>query len=86
MNDFLTRALVLAKTRGRCFYCGAALNSRLEVAMGKEDWHIDRIVPASRGGSDGLDNLVASCAECNRSKGNLTAEEFIRRAPHLSIS
>jgi 5-methylcytosine-specific restriction endonuclease McrA len=40
-----------------CSYCGAPCE------------HIDHIVPLSRGGSGEWDNLTASCAACNMSKG-----------------
>jgi HNH endonuclease len=44
----------------RCAYCGAVpANALLEC---------DHINPVSRGGHDGLDNLITACFDCNRGK------------------
>ncbi len=32
-------------------------------------WQWDHLVPLTRGGPDGFDNLVRACARCNTSKG-----------------
>ena len=42
----------------RCAYCDASQSLQWE-----------HIVPRSRGGPDTIDNLVISCAKCNRDKG-----------------
>ncbi|MGD0496198.1 MAG: HNH endonuclease signature motif containing protein [Candidatus Bathyarchaeia archaeon] len=39
-------------------------------------WEVDHSRPLSRGGTDYLRNLVPSCVECNRSKGDLGTREF----------
>ena len=59
------RAYILAKFDYRCAYCG-----RENVAF-----ELDHIVPRSRGGSDRVSNLAASCHDCNAVKGNRTASE-----------
>ncbi len=41
-----------------CVYCGAT-----------EDLSLDHVVPRSKGGSDGEDNLVTCCRSCNSKKG-----------------
>lgn len=64
------RLAVFDKSAGHCHYC----SDKLEI-MGK--WHVEHMNPKSRGGSDSMDNLVASCTPCNYSKGDKTAEEFI---------
>ena len=40
-------------------------------------WQLDHIIPASKGGSDTLDNCQITCREANFAKGNLTMDEFI---------
>jgi hypothetical protein len=57
----------------RCGYCGVT-----EVDAGSE-LEIDHFHPVSRGGDDGLENLVYCCVACNRFKGSFwtTAD-----APH----
>lgn len=52
---------------GRCYYCGGP-----QVHLVKE-----HKTPIARGGSDGIDNIVASCRRCNLKKGVLTAPEYI---------
>lgn len=59
------RAMVRAAC-GRCFYCG-----RRWERVSK-----DHKTPVSRGGSDALDNLAASCLACNQSKGTKTEAEY----------
>jgi hypothetical protein len=41
-------------------------------------FHLDHVVPASKGGGSSVDNLVVACAPCNLSKGAKTLEEWIR--------
>lgn len=55
---------------GRCFYCLASL---------VDDYHVDHMMPLSRGGSNGPENIVVSCQQCNLRKRTKTAEEFILR-------
>lgn len=60
---------ILDNSNGKCNYCGKDC---------KENYHIDHIIPVSRGGGNNIDNLCLSCPSCNWSKGNKTAEEFIK--------
>ncbi len=55
----ITRRAVFARDNWTCQYCGA--RSQLTV---------DHVVPRSKGGSSTWENIVASCAPCNRRKGN----------------
>jgi len=58
--DRATRFAVLHDAGYRCHYCGRAAPSvELEV---------DHVFPLSRGGSNCISNLVASCFDCNRGK------------------
>lgn len=62
------RARIVAKTYGMCFYCG--------VPFELTGFHIEHILPLSRGGTDDPDNLVAACPTCNILKGSMTVEEY----------
>ena len=54
----------------RCFYCDVPLSDK---------WHIEHIVPISRGGHHSAANVVPSCAKCNLSKGDLLPNQFITK-------
>jgi 5-methylcytosine-specific restriction endonuclease McrA len=60
---------VLAKTQGRCWYCGNKLSPQ---------WEHDHSIPRSRGGAFHPDNLVPCCRGCNKSKNARTSNEFKR--------
>jgi 5-methylcytosine-specific restriction endonuclease McrA len=55
----ITRRAVFARDNWTCQYCGS--HASLTV---------DHVVPRSKGGASSWDNIVASCAPCNRRKGN----------------
>lgn len=59
-------AMLIAQS-GRCFYCLAELTDM---------YHVDHVIPLSRGGSNSPDNLVLACPFCNTSKGNRSLEEW----------
>lgn len=40
-------------------------------------YHLDHIVPKSRGGDDSLDNCQIACRDANQAKGDLLVEEFV---------
>jgi 5-methylcytosine-specific restriction endonuclease McrA len=55
----ITRRAVFARDRWTCQYCG----SRTSLT-------VDHVVPRSKGGSSSWENIVTSCAPCNRRKGD----------------
>ncbi|HZE06456.1 MAG TPA: HNH endonuclease [Solirubrobacteraceae bacterium] len=55
----ITRRAVFARDDWTCQYCGARSNLT-----------VDHVVPRSKGGTSTWENIVASCAPCNRRKGN----------------
>lgn len=66
-----SRADVRAQARkqeGLCWWCGADLDGKV--------WHVDHLVPLSRGGPNTKDNIVIACAECNLKKQALMPKEY----------
>jgi HNH endonuclease len=63
----LTNALLFARDRHLCGYCGETHMSR--------DLSRDHVVPASRGGRDTWTNSVTACKKCNIKKANRTPEQ-----------
>ena len=55
----ITRRAVFARDGWQCQYCGA-----------RTSLTVDHVIPRSKGGTSGWDNIVASCAPCNRRKGD----------------
>jgi uncharacterized protein (TIGR02646 family) len=65
------KKLVLRKyeeQNGKCVYC--------ENRLVETGYHIDHIVPKSKGGNNNYDNLQLICPSCNSRKKNMTDEEF----------
>jgi 5-methylcytosine-specific restriction endonuclease McrA len=62
----ITRKAVLARDSWTCQYCGRQAHTGLTV---------DHVIPRSRGGLSVWENIVASCAPCNRKKGNRLPRE-----------
>ncbi len=66
-----TRDELLAKWEANhhsCAYCLATLNAAEVTA--------DHIVPLSKGGGDGIENIAPACRRCNQRKHVKSAEEF----------
>lgn len=61
-------AAQLKRQKSRCYYCGDKLT----------EYHIDHVIPLSRGGSDGAENKVLACPTCNRSKGAKLPSEWAK--------
>jgi 5-methylcytosine-specific restriction endonuclease McrA len=62
----ITRKAVLARDSWTCQYCGSR----------KPGLTVDHVIPRSRGGESVWENIVASCASCNRRKGNRLPREI----------
>jgi 5-methylcytosine-specific restriction endonuclease McrA len=58
---------------GFCFYCSDLLYASFDNQI-----HVEHKTPLSRGGSNSIDNIALSCAECNLKKHTMTAEEFLK--------
>ena len=55
----ITRRAVFARDGWTCQYCGS-----------RSDLTVDHVIPRSKGGDSSWENIVASCAPCNRRKGD----------------
>ena len=55
----ITRRAVFARDNWTCQYCGSRSNLT-----------VDHVIPRSKGGDSSWTNIVASCAPCNRRKGD----------------
>ena len=78
----ITRRAVFARDDWTCQYCGSRANLT-----------VDHVIPRSKGGTSSWENIVASCAPCNRRKGNALPRqagmELLRQpripGPHVFI-
>ena len=61
----ISRPVLFARDGWRCGYCGSSTRKLT----------LDHIVPRSRGGESVWENVVASCAPCNRRKGDRLLDE-----------
>src|SRR5664279_135833 len=60
------------RDQGRCVYCGLDLKADYDRFMMATE---DHLVPASKGGKGrDLENLILSCAVCNRLKANFAPD------------
>jgi 5-methylcytosine-specific restriction endonuclease McrA len=60
----ITRRAVFARDNWTCQYCGSRSNLT-----------VDHVIPRSKGGSSTWENIVASCAPCNRRKADHLPEK-----------
>ena len=58
---------IYSQQKGRCLYCLNKVSNK---------YHIDHIVPLSRGGTNSPDNICISCQSCNLSKGSKLLVEW----------
>lgn len=62
------RKIIFDKTNGKCGYCG--------ISLDYYSFDIDHIKPRYLGGKKNVENLIASCKQCNCSKGKKDIEQF----------
>jgi hypothetical protein len=61
------RAVVFAKTDGRCHICGGEIEGR---------WQADHVMAHSAGGNHHVDNYLPAHATCNNYRWDYLADEF----------
>lgn len=64
------RQAIHAREGGLCFYCLRKIRARLHC--------LDHVVPRAHSGRNSYRNLVSCCMECNASKGERRADDFLR--------
>src|SRR2546425_3218635 len=67
----VTNTFLFARDNYRCQFCG---RSQPELRH-RECLTRDHLVPLSRGGTNGWNNVLTACSSCNTRKGNLLPEE-----------
>jgi 5-methylcytosine-specific restriction endonuclease McrA len=65
------RRALLARNGAVCAYCGKELGTGLPFSRAT----LDHVVPISRGGRNGLENLILACKLCQRAKGDSLPSE-----------
>lgn len=58
------------RQKGKCYYCA------VKLSKGKNAYHVDHIIPLSRGGSNDPSNLVITCPTCNLKKQDKLPHEW----------
>ena len=61
-----------------CWVCGGEVDPKA-VPGSPNAASVDHVIPRSRGGRSVWENIVASCAPCNRRKGNRLPQEIRMR-------
>lgn len=62
------------RTNGKCHICGKKLaRSNYGVLGARGCWEVEHSIAVARGGTDSMNNLLAACVSCNRSKGESTS-------------
>ncbi len=64
------------RQRGLCHYCGRRLTYSWPFVPAGTDATIDHVLPRAWGGTTTAGNLVASCHDCNHSKGGKLLAEW----------
>jgi len=66
----------LKRNNFNCFYCNDKIKSK--------KWHLDHVVPISKGGINSFNNIVPSCRECNLMKGGIDLDCFIKKCKKIN--
>lgn len=69
--------ITLKRTKHVCYWCGKRL--------GPTGWHMDHLIPFSKGGTHTAANIVKSCAFCNESKSGTHPNDWYRNKQALLL-
>jgi 5-methylcytosine-specific restriction endonuclease McrA len=73
LQGYEVREYLLEKWDRACAYCGVR-----DVPL-----EIEHILCKKRGGSDRISNLTLACEPCNKAKGALLIEQFLKKKPDV---
>jgi 5-methylcytosine-specific restriction endonuclease McrA len=65
--------------KGICWWRVAEACRKRKGKMDRSHMNVEHRIPLVHGGSNGLENLVLSCPECNHSKSDKLPEQWIGR-------
>ena len=65
---------ILIFQKNKCVICKVSI---------KKKYHVDHVIPLSRGGSNDKDNIQLLCPSCNMSKGAKEQTTFIQERGYL---
>lgn len=68
-SDKVDRSIVFDRDNGTCYLC--------ESQVDPDDWHMDHVVPISKGGPHTYDNVRVTHPNCNLRKSDRLPEDFI---------
>lgn len=66
--EYVDRDIVFERDKGICHICRLPVSEKI--------WHLEHIIPLSRGGLHCYKNVAVSHARCNSSKRNKTIDEY----------
>ncbi len=58
------------RQKGRCYWCSKKLDKK------KRTYHVDHVIPLTRGGSNDISNVVIACPHCNMSRNDRLPHEW----------
>lgn len=64
-----------------CSYCGIECTNSSVTSLTYAT--IDHRIPKAKGGTNAKHNMILSCLKCNRDKGELSPEEYIKKLREL---
>lgn len=75
-NGAVNRNRVIKRDHGVCYLCGSMTDKRHGKTHNLYP-NADHVIPLSRGGSHGEENMRCACRRCNTAKADMTVIEFI---------
>lgn len=74
--EYVDYDIVFERDKGICYLCGKEVDTF--------NWHLDHIIPISRGGGHTYQNVGITHKSCNLKKSNMTADEYWDSTLYLS--